>query len=71
MLSSIGHLCGEGQWHLLPLSLISKEWFVSTIPAASCSKTLRCSHSPLLRSSLKSLEEAGTVLSKVRDAAHC
>lgn len=35
MLSFMGHLCGEGQWHLLPLSLISKEWFVSTIPAAS------------------------------------
>lgn len=47
------------------LSLLSKQGFISVIPAILC-KTLRHSHNTWLRSFLKSVGEAGKVLLKAR-----
>lgn len=55
-------MCGDSG----RLSPLTKEGSVSTTPAASCGKTLRCAHNTLLRSSLKRVEEAGKALLKAR-----
>ena len=61
---------GRDSGHLLPLSLLSKEGLFIPFLQLHGIRPLGV-HSTRFRSSLKGVEEAGTVLLKVRATAHC